>query len=86
MTANPDIPPTSIRLVPADAARYARLRLWMLNGAPWAFSASPDNDVSLDVGHLSNVLAEEHSQFLLLRTTRLVAFLWALDETPNSRN
>ncbi len=50
-----------IRLKPTDVERYARLRLRMLLDSPWSFSASPDDDVALDLTHLAAVLGEEHS-------------------------
>jgi RimJ/RimL family protein N-acetyltransferase len=49
-----------IRLEPGDAERYVRLRLRMLTLAPWAFSASPEDDEALDVSHLAGVFAREH--------------------------
>jgi ribosomal protein S18 acetylase RimI-like enzyme len=55
------MPSTANRLLPADAARYARLRLRMLTEAPWAFSASPDDDVALDVARVADLLADEHN-------------------------
>jgi ribosomal protein S18 acetylase RimI-like enzyme len=48
-------------LTPADASRYARLRLRMLTEAPWAFAASPEDDVALDPARLATYLAEEES-------------------------
>ena len=36
--------PQPLRLTPADAERYARLRRRMLEAEPWAFSSSPDDD------------------------------------------
>jgi ribosomal protein S18 acetylase RimI-like enzyme len=33
-----------VRLTPADAGRYTRLRRRMLEAEPWAFSSSPDDD------------------------------------------
>lgn len=56
--------PAVIRLVPSDAARYVRIRHRMLTGAPWAFAASPDDDVCLDVEHVSRALAGD--QFAIL--------------------
>lgn len=51
----------AIRLAPADAERYARLRLHMLNDAPWAYMASPEDDRALDLAHLRAMFAEEES-------------------------
>jgi ribosomal protein S18 acetylase RimI-like enzyme len=51
--------PTPFRLKPADAERYMRLRLRMLNAAPWAFRASPEDDEALDLAHLAKMLAAE---------------------------
>jgi ribosomal protein S18 acetylase RimI-like enzyme len=47
-------------LKPGDAERYACLRLRMLTLAPWAFSATPEDDEALDVSHLAELLAQEH--------------------------
>jgi RimJ/RimL family protein N-acetyltransferase len=49
-----------MRLTPADAERYMPLRRRMLTLAPWAFSATPEDDAVLDVLHLSQLLASEH--------------------------
>ena len=57
----PATPTRAIRLVPADAERYARLRLHMLNEAPWAYMASPEDDRALDLAHLRAMLAEDES-------------------------
>ena len=40
----PSSTPTPIRLTPADAERYTRLRRQMLTDVPWAFDAGPDDD------------------------------------------
>ncbi len=48
-----------MRLSSSDAPRYARLRLRMLLDAPWAFSASPEDDKGLDLGFLEKALATE---------------------------
>lgn len=58
MSSSPSAP---IRLIPADAERYARLRLRMLQAVPWAFGASPEEDELLDLAHLARLLADEHS-------------------------
>lgn len=55
------MPPKPIRLTPADAARYAWLRLRMLTATPWAFAASPDDDFALDPARLAELLAEEQN-------------------------
>lgn len=49
--------PEAIRLKPADAERYARLRRRMLEDAPWSFIASPEDDPT--VGEVRTRLAEE---------------------------
>src|SRR5688500_13685227 len=53
--------PSVIRLHPSDAERYTKLRRRMLRDAPWAFSASPDEDIALDLTHLRRTYAEPHS-------------------------
>jgi ribosomal protein S18 acetylase RimI-like enzyme len=50
---------TPIRLQVSDAERYARLRLRMLLGAPWAFAASPDDDRVLNASELASYLQDE---------------------------
>lgn len=53
-----------MRLRPEDARRYARLRMRMLLDAPWAFSASPEDDKGLDLAHLERTLAgDAHAIF-----------------------
>ncbi len=52
---------TPFRLKPADAERYARLRLRMLHEAPWAFDMTSDGDDALDPAHLTRRLASERS-------------------------
>jgi len=52
--------PTAVRLGPGDAERYVRLRLRMLTLAPWAFSATPEDDEALNAPHLTRMLAQEH--------------------------
>jgi RimJ/RimL family protein N-acetyltransferase len=49
-----------MRLAPVDAERYLPLRRRILTLAPWAFSATPEDDAVLDVLHLSHLLASEH--------------------------
>lgn len=51
--------PKTIRLQPADAERYVRLRRRMLEDAPWAFGASPGDDPASDPAHLRQQLAED---------------------------
>lgn len=53
--------PTPIQLKPTDVERYVRLRLRMLDDAPWAFSASPGDDEALDPARLATMFGEEHS-------------------------
>jgi RimJ/RimL family protein N-acetyltransferase len=62
--------PKVIRLGPGDAQRYARLRLRMLTLAPWAFSATPEDDEALDVSHLAEVLAREHHATFAIEAPR----------------
>jgi RimJ/RimL family protein N-acetyltransferase len=50
---------TITRLGPADAERYVRFRSRMLREAPWAFSASPDDDIAQDLDHLRRFLLRE---------------------------
>ena len=50
--------PAPFRLAPADAARYARIRMRMLRDAPWAFSASPETDVANDLEALAARIAD----------------------------
>lgn len=45
--------PQAIWLGPADAARYARLRLQMLTHAPSAFSADPGDDMALAASRIT---------------------------------
>ncbi|MCA9750695.1 MAG: GNAT family N-acetyltransferase [Gemmatimonadetes bacterium] len=45
-----------LRLQPADADRYTRIRRRMLVDAPWAFAASPEDDRALDPAQLAEVL------------------------------
>jgi RimJ/RimL family protein N-acetyltransferase len=51
---------TAIQLKPSDAERYARLRREMLEDAPWAFGATPDDDRGLDVANLKEMLARDN--------------------------
>lgn len=53
--------PPAIRLRPADAERYVRLRRRMLDDAPWAFFASPEDDAGLDPDVVAERLAGEHN-------------------------
>lgn len=62
--------PTVIRLGPGDAERYARLRLRMLTLAPWAFSATPEDDEALDVPHLAMMFAREHHATFAIEAAR----------------
>lgn len=52
---------STIRLKLADAERYVRLRQRMLANAPWAYSASPSDDVALDLARVAERLADEHA-------------------------
>lgn len=62
--------PTVIRLGPGDAERYARLRLRMLTLAPWAFSATPEDDEALDVPRLAETFAQEHHATFAIEAAR----------------
>jgi ribosomal protein S18 acetylase RimI-like enzyme len=53
--------PAPIRLTPADAARYLRLRDRMLRDAPWAFDASPVDGDALDLARTAATLASAHA-------------------------
>jgi RimJ/RimL family protein N-acetyltransferase len=53
--------PNPFRLRPDDAARYASFRLRMLTDAPWAFSASPEDDPALDSTGLVQLFQEAES-------------------------
>jgi ribosomal protein S18 acetylase RimI-like enzyme len=53
--------PTPIRLTPADAERYLRLRDGMLRDAPWAFDAAPAGDAELDLGRVAASFASERA-------------------------
>lgn len=66
-----------IRLTPANAARYARLRLRMLTAAPWAFAASPEDDVALSLTRLTELLAEEQNAIFAIEAAD------ALSEKPS---
>ena len=45
-------------LTPGEAQAYVVLRREALADAPWAFSASPEDDIGLNVQHLESKLAE----------------------------
>lgn len=47
-----------IRLTPSDAERYVKFRKQMLADTPWAFTATPEDDVALDLAFLRSALAE----------------------------
>ncbi len=53
--------PAAIRLVPSDNERYARFRRYMLAEAPWAFGATPEDDIALDLAYLESALAESEN-------------------------
>ena len=53
--------PAPIRLTPADAARYLRLRDRMLRDAPWAFDMEREEDAALDLARVVRTLAAEHA-------------------------
>ena len=59
-----------IRLEPGDAERYARLRLTMLTLAPWAFSATPEDDDALDFRRLAEMFADEHHATFAIEAAR----------------
>jgi ribosomal protein S18 acetylase RimI-like enzyme len=48
---------TVIRLRPHDAQRYIELRREMLEESPWAFGASPEDDVARDPAAVEEMLA-----------------------------
>lgn len=62
--------PAVIRLGPGDAERYVRLRLRMLTVAPWAFSATPEDDEALDVPHVAGMFAGEHHATFAIEAAR----------------
>lgn len=68
---------TPIRLGPNDANRYMVLRKRMLADSPWAFSASPDDDIALDSAFLRSALAQSDNAIIAIEsdvdTTSLVA-------------
>jgi len=59
---------TPIRLAPQDADRYVELRMQMLADAPWAFSASPDDDVALDPAFIHSTLTRPDNAILAIES------------------
>ena len=59
---------TPIRLGPKDAKRYIAFRKQMLADAPWAFSASPDDDVGLDTAFLKTTLAQDDNAIVAIES------------------
>ncbi len=57
---------TPIRLKPADAERYIKLRRHMLEDSPWAFTGSPDDDQALDADFLRSTLARPDNAIMAL--------------------
>lgn len=55
------------RLAPGDAEAYLSFRRRMLSNAPWAFSATVDDDVALDLQFLRSALAEPENAILAVR-------------------
>ena len=55
-----------VRLEPADAVRFLRLRTRMLEAAPWAFSVDAGEGEALDVERLELVLGETNHATLAL--------------------
>jgi ribosomal protein S18 acetylase RimI-like enzyme len=53
-----------LRLTPADAGRYVRLRRRMLLDTPAAFAASPEDDVASDEAFVADVLARAENAIL----------------------
>ena len=53
-----------IRLAPADAARYVRLRRRMLLDVPAAFAASPEDDVASDEAFVARAIAQDENALL----------------------
>jgi len=66
--------PTPIRLTPADAERYARLRRKMLAEAPWAFDAGPDNEQGVAHDVYARMFADDQHAVLAIAT----AYSWGL--------
>jgi ribosomal protein S18 acetylase RimI-like enzyme len=59
-------PAPVVRLSPSDAERFARFRERMLREAPWAFAATPEDDVALDPAYLGKSLAESENAILAI--------------------
>ena len=58
-------PPDIRRLAPPDAVAYTALRREMLADSPWAFGASPEDDVGLDAAAVASRLAEPRKQAIV---------------------
>jgi ribosomal protein S18 acetylase RimI-like enzyme len=63
--------PAPIRLGPADASRYSRLRSRMLVESPWSFGASPEDDEALDPARLAELLRSEESAIFAIEASAL---------------
>jgi ribosomal protein S18 acetylase RimI-like enzyme len=61
--------PAPIRLGPADASRYSRLRRRMLVESPWSFSASPEDDAALEPARLAELLRDEESAIFAIEAS-----------------
>jgi ribosomal protein S18 acetylase RimI-like enzyme len=53
--------PAPVRLGPADAPRYSRLRRRMLVESPWSFGAAPEDDEALEPARLAELLRDAES-------------------------
>ncbi|HEX7153940.1 MAG TPA: N-acetyltransferase [Thermoanaerobaculia bacterium] len=51
---------TAFRLRPDDAERYVRIRLQMLDDAPWAFDADPNATPTVDAPYMATLFSSEH--------------------------
>ena len=58
---------TPLQLGPSDAELYQTFRRQMLNDAPWAFTATPDDDVALDLEFLRSALADPENAILAIK-------------------
>lgn len=63
------MPPVPIRLTPSDAKRYAVFRKRMLTEAPWAFAATVEDDLALDLQFLEKALGEKENAILAIEAT-----------------
>jgi ribosomal protein S18 acetylase RimI-like enzyme len=62
-------PPTPIRLAPADAGRYLRVRRRMLETAPWSFGESADDEGALTLDRFAALFGDPlHATFAIAAT------------------